>query len=343
MYESIINYQYLFIILSLCFNLIIYLNFNKLENFINIYDEIDSSRKIHKKRTSLLGGVIIFLNILFYLIFIIIDNKNSSDLLFDNLNIIIFINLGFIFCIGILDDKYNINANIRLLITGAIILFLILSFEELQIKNVRLSFISAQLELGSFSILLTLFCILIFINAFNMYDGINLQNGIYSIIIFIFFILNNIEVIFSILMLITLINFLILNYKNKTFMGDSGTMLLASLISIIFINNYSLKNIIYADEIFLVMLMPGLEIIRLFILRLLNNKHPFKADNNHIHHYLHSKVSNIVANIILLIMTSVPIILSIYFNNLIAILIGLISYIIIIYHFTKKTIKENNA
>ena len=34
------------------------------------------------------------------------------------------------------------------------------------------------------------------------------------------------------------------------------------------------------------MLIPGIDMIRLTFLRVLKGNHPFKADNNHIHHIL---------------------------------------------------------
>ena len=46
---------------------------------------------------------------------------------------------------------------------------------------------------------------------------------------------------------------------------------------------------ISCEEIFLIFLIPGLDMFRLFILRLLKKRNPFKGDNNHLHHLLLSK------------------------------------------------------
>ena len=40
------------------------------------------------------------------------------------------------------------------------------------------------------------------------------------------------------------------------------------------------------DEIFLIMSVPGLDMFRLFLMRLINGKHPFKPDNFHLHHLM---------------------------------------------------------
>ena len=55
--------------LIVAFNLTIYFNLEKLEKIINIYDVADNFRKIHKKKMPLLGGFIIFFNIIFILVF----------------------------------------------------------------------------------------------------------------------------------------------------------------------------------------------------------------------------------------------------------------------------------
>ena len=54
-----INFFFIFIIL----NLIIFLNIKKISKFVNIFDVPDKKLKTHKKKTPLIGGTIILLNI----------------------------------------------------------------------------------------------------------------------------------------------------------------------------------------------------------------------------------------------------------------------------------------
>ena len=75
-------------------NLTILLFFSKLITFINIYDT-PNIRKIHKKKTPLIGGFIVLLNfILFYITNTLgfISNSLEQTFLLGNLN-----NSGFIF------------------------------------------------------------------------------------------------------------------------------------------------------------------------------------------------------------------------------------------------------
>ena len=89
-----------------------------------------------------------------------------------------------------------------------------------------------------------------------MFDGINLQVGTYCIIIFIYFALNNIALSMSLVMIIALLFFLYLNFKNKIFLGDSGSLLLAYIIGYIFVKYYNLGLVEDIETIFIMMMIP---------------------------------------------------------------------------------------
>ena len=141
--------------------------------------------------------------------------------------------------------------------------------EGLLIKKLTFSFYNFEINLGIFSYFFTIICFLLFMNAFNMIDGINGQAATYSIFIFLVFIFKNINIIFYSLILIPLIIFLIFNFKNKIFLGDNGTLPLGYFISYIFIDNYNEVKSFYCDEIFLIMMIPGFELLRLAIYRII--------------------------------------------------------------------------
>jgi UDP-GlcNAc:undecaprenyl-phosphate/decaprenyl-phosphate GlcNAc-1-phosphate transferase len=68
-------------------------------------------------------------------------------------------------------------------------------------------------------------------------------------------------------------------------MGDSGTLFLGCVISVIN-KKLSIANSLKVDEIFLLMFLPGLDMFRLFVQRIYNKKNPFLGDREHLHHYL---------------------------------------------------------
>lgn len=330
----------LLIILTVIFNLIIFFYLKKFEKIINIYDVADNDRKIHKKSMPLLGGFIIFSNIIFIFILNIIQQKYLNielpSIILNPINIILATS---IFVIGVYDDKADISANFRLLIIAVIVLSFLIIKDEFLITSINTSFIDKSIEFHSFSLIFTSFCIIIFLNAFNMYDGIDLQNGIYSFGLFSYLFYKGIEPLFSILIMIGILNFLILNFNKKLFMGDSGTTLLSIIFSLILISSYNNGQIEHADEILLLMLIPGLEIIRLFITRIVNKKNPFFPDRDHLHHYLIASTSNIRSNAILVINIFFPIILSFIYSIYTCLIIGITLYSLTLYYF--KYYKKN--
>jgi len=89
------------------------------------------------------------------------------------------------------------------------------------------------------------------------------------------------------------------------------------------------------------MLIPGLDLVRLALTRVLRRKHPFKGDRNHIHHLL-IKRFNLSKTLILIISLIIfPNFVSLYFGyTLELIVISAAIYFFIIYKI--KTYKKYN-
>ena len=97
-----------------------------------------------------------------------------------------------------------------------------------------------KINIENISYLFSVLCFLLFINAFNMFDGINLQSAIYSVFLFLIFLLKGIFIEISLVLLIVLFFFAYLNFKNKCFMGDNGTLLISFILSYFFIKSVKL-------------------------------------------------------------------------------------------------------
>jgi UDP-GlcNAc:undecaprenyl-phosphate GlcNAc-1-phosphate transferase len=169
-----------------------------------------------------------------------------------------------------------------------------------------------------------------------MFDGINLQSSFYSINIFLIFILKSLFLDISLVMILSLLFFSYLNFKNKCFLGNNGSLLIAFVISYLFIKSQSTDNPIFADEIFLAMQIPGLDLLRLAIQRIYNNRHPFHPDRNHIHHLLSKKIGYTKTVIIIIGIIIVPNYLSIlYGHTMYYIILTFFIYSSIIFKFNK--------
>ncbi len=299
-------------------NLIFYLKLNFLAEKINIYDFPDKKRKIHKLKVPAIGGFIFIFNILIYFL---LDSLFFDEIYnLDTAYFIIFIIL--IFLLGAYDDKYNLNYKIKL-IYFVIILALYLLFDNQQIvQTLRFSSSSTNISLGDFSLIFTILSIIIFMNAFNMYDGINGQSTLYTITIFSYLIFKEKFVILSCIIVLSSAFFLFSNLKEKIFLGDGGSLSLSFIFSILIINYYNQSLDFACEEIFILMMMPGIDLIRLFVQRIYKRKNPLKADNTHMHHLLTKKFNLKKAVFLNFLMMIIPIILMILgINHLIIILL----------------------
>lgn len=330
----------MYIIFFIIFNFFLVVNFKHIKIFhINI-DKPDKKRKFHKKPMPLAGGILIFINILIYTFFSLFFSDVLDQKIFLNsknfLNFIIIASI--IFLIGFYDDKLNIRSNIKFFLLIIVIFFLLQMDKNFIISQLNFSFSNTKINLNGYSIPFTIFAYLVFLNAFNMFDGINLQSGIYSLIILSCISILYVESNFIKILIISLLSFLYLNYKNLSFLGDSGTLLNSFIISCIFILLYNLKKIPYADDIAIFMLIPGLDLIRLFITRITNKKNPLNPDRNHLHHLLLIKYSEQKSLIIISMLIILPILLNIFkFNNLISLILVTVLYSV--FCFKKKLFK----
>ena len=326
---------FIFIIINVFF----IINFNKINFFYYILDKPDKKKKLHQKQMPLAGGIILIINILLYFIIANIDEQYfSSEIFFNDIFelYILFLTSIVIFSIGLFDDKFNLSPNYKFLFLF-IVIFVALSFDDsLIITTIKISFFDKVINLDELSLLFTCFCFLIFLNAFNMFDGINLQASFYSIIILAFITVMYANSLFIKILLIFLICYSFLNYKNKSFLGDNGSLLVAFLIGYIFIKLYNNEKILFVDEVFVYMMIPGLDLIRLVFKRIINKKNPLRGDRNHLHHLISAKLNLFKSTIITQLLIFLPLFL-LYLNTKIIfiILVSICCYILLIYKIKK--------
>lgn len=322
---------FLFYVLFIC-------NLEKVSNIIDIFD-IPNKRKLHKKKTPLLGGLIFYIFVIFFFLIGIFYNEQNFFIVNFNLNREIFSFYGiftFIFILGLIDDKKNLTPSIKTYVIIILILAALLINENLIINRIDFFSLNKAVFLKSFGLMFTTFSIFIFMNAFNMFDGINVQSGLYVLFITIIFIFKGLSYNFFYFFLIPCFVFLYLNYKGKIFLGNSGSYSLSYLFSYVIIHYVNESTRFSAEEIFLIMAIPGLEVIRLFFKRILQGRSPFVADNNHIHHILLDMFSPKITVLIIFSLTVIPVICSLYFKiYIVPIIFQLIAYFFFIIKYQK--------
>lgn len=331
------------IILSILLTGVIIKYSDKLSKKIGLIDHPKEKRKIHKFPTPLIGGIIIFVNlILVYIYLVLIDQISNLYLL-----ILLFCFTSFV--IGVIDDIKKISSLNKLIIVGLAYIIIGLFDENLYLKYIYSETVNKFFYLGAFNVIFSVLCILLLVNALNLIDGLNALaikiSLIWLVYIFILFETINYTILIIILSLIIMIPY---NYKGKFFLGDSGSILLGSFIGITFITSYNLEmdlitNKISFEKIFILFMIPGLDMFRLFIERIYNKKNPFSPDDKHLHHYLIKKFSlNETLSIYFLLIT-LPILIE-YFDLIkpsINIFISSAIYILILLYLKKVTFYKN--
>ena len=331
-----INFLFIFIVL----NSIIILSLEKLSKSVNIYDKPDNLLKKHKSSVPLIGGVIMIINILAYIILEVFFNLQYFNIEISKrefMSLLFFI-FSF-FLIGLYDDKYKIKPERKFFISILISIFVLSLNKNLLINNITFSFYDQKIFLNNFKYFFTIFCIIILLNSLNFYDGTNGQLIIFFIIIFSFLGIKSPAPYIYILIDIILLFLLFLNLKNKIFLGDNGVFTLSSLLIILIVYEHNQFNSLeYADEIFLLLILPGIDLVRLTISRIFKGKNAFYGDRKHIHHLLTNKLSLTFSNIILSFLIFLPIILFsvIKISFFISLSVFLIFYSFIVIKFAQK-------
>jgi UDP-N-acetylmuramyl pentapeptide phosphotransferase/UDP-N-acetylglucosamine-1-phosphate transferase len=253
-------------------------------------------RRAHSVSTPSLGGIAIFAGTIFSII-LWTPFRYFGDLQYILCACII------IFLIGAKDDIDPIAANRKIfgqVFAACILIF----FSKLRITSFYGIFGITELPI-LMSIAITLFIIILIINAFNLIDGINGLSGSIGILMAVtfgtwFYMVERIELAsISFALAGSVIAFLYYNITPaKIFMGDTGSLLLglvASILSISFIEHHQFIQdtpyVQFAVEsppaiAVGILILPLFDTLRVFVTRMLKGHSPFKPDRNHIHHLL---------------------------------------------------------
>ena len=261
----------------------------------NLYDE-PGNRHVHKKRVPTLGGMAIFFGIVFtYSIFLDWFDYRVIPFLLPSLLII--------FSIGIKDDIL-VTAPIMKLMGQILAALIIVGFGDLRIADFHGFFGLHPDYFVSLSI--SLLFIVFIVNGFNLIDGVDGLAALTGIVVtlgFSFWFYINGDVIMPVLgsiivgALLAFLYYNVFSKNQKIFMGDTGSLLIGFLISVFAIKfmegnvaavrpslDYTMTS---APGVALgIMIVPVIDTIRVFFLRLSKGQSPFAADKTHIHHRL---------------------------------------------------------
>lgn len=254
-----------------------------------------NQRSSHKLRTPTLGGIAFFY-VMVLALFFIKDRDVFDEAMY------ILPGLTILFVVGLKDDLVVLSPGSKLLAQIAAISFILVneSFTIFSLNgffNINEIPYFLYLAIGGF-VMLTI------INSYNLIDGIDGLASIIGIVILmiytaIFYLSNEpFYALISIALNASLLAFFGFNVSSnkKIFMGDTGSLIVGFIISILTLKFLALKPESYEGLPFLlenapliaisILIVPLFDTARVFALRIANKRSPFSPDRNHTHHVL---------------------------------------------------------
>ena len=292
---------------------------------LDFYDK-PNVRKIHNSKVFNTGGIIIYF---FYLIIVNFFEFNH--------NIELIISIGFfIFMIGFIDDRINLNPSIKIIFIIIPSAYLILS--GININNLGNYEYIGLLNLGKFQLPFLILATGLLINATNYIDGVDglLLTFFICCLGYYIFLIEETKTIYLIkLLLVPVILNLIMNLlpsksKIKIFSGNTGSLFIGFFISFLTIELYNSFNI---HPVYLIwpLWYPVYDFLFVSTNRAILKKSIFSADNSHLHHKILIKFKkNHLKTILLFFISNISII---YLGFLISNFSKLISLITFIFGF----------
>ncbi len=301
--------------------------------------DMPDARKIHQVAITPLGGIGIFAGFVFGCL-LTINFKYSSEFQY-------FIAASMvIFFLGLKDDILVLSP-IKKFIGQVLAAFLIIYYGRIQIRSMHGFFGIHELP-EMFSLLITYFSVIVIINSFNLIDGVDGLAGtlglMSSALFGVYFMSAGMEPYYVLAFSLcgSLLAFLIFNFQPaKIFMGDTGSLLIGVVNAILVLKfidpgegPLSINPIISSPAIgFTILMMPLLDTLRVFAIRIFKRRSPFSPDRNHIHHLLLDRGLSHRTITLLLVAVNVSMVIFVYLARSLGCTILILSVIALFFTF----------
>jgi len=253
-----------------------------------------NGRTSHQVPTPNLGGIAIFAGVIISSV-VFTGNSIAHEMKFIMAGMLI------LFFVGLRDDLLPLSAFQKFIGQSLAVLFILVP-GDLQLNSFHGLF--GIYDLAYFpGVLITWIIFMTLINSLNLIDGIDgLASGIgimASLFFGIIFMIGG-QLSYAIMSfilatsLLTFFYFNVFSRKNKIFLGDTGSMLIGLLLSIMAVSFLNMENNMLffhqnntAPAVLLsVLIVPLFDTARVIVLRVYNGRSPFAADKSHIHHQM---------------------------------------------------------
>ena len=271
----------------------------------NLFDDVNE-RKIHQGRVPRLGGIAFVPAIIFSFSFVVglallpqtTDFMPEMSMTQERALSFGICGLMLLYLVGVADDLIGVLYRAKFVVQIIVACFLILG--GVWINNLH-GFCGVDYWPDLCGAMLTMLVCVFFVNAINLIDGIDgLASGLSSVALisygFLFAFSGDIyNAMLSFATLATLIQFFYYNVfgstekRKKIFMGDTGALCIGFILTYLSVTVARMESFSFIDAnpivvAFAPMLVPCLDVLRVFFNRIRNGVSPFQPDKTHIHH-----------------------------------------------------------
>lgn len=283
----------------------------KVAKLKHLVDEPGEDRKIHRRSIPTIGGIIIFGAVLFSYALWYPESYSTVEsekyyFIAEALTTFKYLTacLILLFFVGIKDDIIG-TAPLKKLIAHMLVGFILVMMGGIKVDGMHGIFGIGEFVEEWQGVLLSVFVYIVVVNAYNLIDGVDgLAAGIglinASMFAGWFYYTGNIPLaLLAMILAGALLGFLVFNFNPaKIFMGDSGSMVIGAIISVLAISMINedqsrvresmgiLAKIPTPVFAMSVLVYPLVDTLRIFAVRAMKGNSPFSADKNHIHHRL---------------------------------------------------------
>jgi UDP-N-acetylmuramyl pentapeptide phosphotransferase/UDP-N-acetylglucosamine-1-phosphate transferase len=290
---------------------------------LDLYDKPDEERKLHTEYIPTLGGIALFLA--FFVGFSISGFAGQMQ--------------GYsyfaagmlmLFFTGMKDDLVGLSPSKKLLVEVAVGMMLILG------SGIYIDNFYGVLGIGELpffvSVVITLFTMIVVVNAYNLIDGVDGLAGGIGVIASLFFGIGFFVAgqyamaMLSAVVAASLAGYLLHNFHPASiFMGDTGSLIIGFLLAVQAIQFVGLNDYPAFIEVFgsvssvmpvAILMIPLYDTLRVFILRIKLGSSPFDPGRDHIHHILiDMHLGHKMTCLILYAMSIIIVLITYYFSN----------------------------
>ncbi|GGG34697.1 MULTISPECIES: glycosyltransferase family 4 protein [Lactobacillus] len=251
--------------------------------------DIPNKRRVNKKPMPTLGGLGIFVTFNIG-VFILLREQFPTHEAFS-----VLLGSSVIVLTGIIDDIMELKPRQKMfgIFIGSLVIYFLAG---IKMSVLNLPFLNKQINLGWWSLPITIFWILALTNAVDLIDGLDgLADGVsmislttMGIVGYFFLHTGQLYIPISCFMLAAcLLGFLPYNFHPaKMFLGDTGALYIGFMIAVFSLKG--LKNVTFISMLVPVTILgvPITDTIYAMIRRKLNNQPVSQADKHHLHHQL---------------------------------------------------------